>query len=427
MPHPCDTDWRLLLTEAERARMLQEIAQVGLAVGRLLFPERTWDDLDIAAGSLLTRKSPVERLGFIVALLPELSRAVEQIARMPLVLPAKEARRVAPPDRARRIDTPSLLRAVRGGHAGRWIEETVTALSPDTPENRAVWAFLQTLGRDARTIAGMAEAAGEAEIAQSAKECAGRLHAFQIGLGWPEMPVGSSWTAPPTHRMLAHPTYARIAEWMRRYRQSFRFDWSHPLFGLPSRETWRIYEIWGLFQTLEALLTLGYQPTDEPGGTSTSLFTVKQDRLLFRLAKGQESRLTLRAPQGRTVSLFYNRPYPARRHSLSRTMQPDITLEDDAGGTWILDPKFKAYATPGDEADDIDQMHAYRDAIVDGNGHKPVRRAWCLYAGRTGGAARPLIAYGPATGSVVGALCLHPGDSEGLTRLCQLLAAWGMS
>ena len=73
---PDNGDWRHLLTEAERARMLDDIARVSLAVGRRLFPDRPWDDLDIAAGSLATRKSPVERLWFIERLLPELTRAV---------------------------------------------------------------------------------------------------------------------------------------------------------------------------------------------------------------------------------------------------------------------------------------------------------------------------------------------------------------
>ncbi len=426
MTDPSDTDWRQLLSDGERARMLQDIAQVSLAVGRRVFPERSWDDLDIAAGSLLSRKSPIERLGFIARLLPDLTQAAEQIAQAPLTAPVMHARVAAPPDRARRVGTAALLRAVRNGHAGRWVEEGVTVLSSDTPENRAVRAFLQLLRRDALAIRDMAEAADEAQIAQTARDCVGRLSGLRVQLCDEEIGGdAAAWVAPPTHRMLAHPVYARVAEWMRRYRQSFGFDWGHPLFGLPSRETWRLYEIWGLFQTLAALLALGYETGDAESGNA-ALFGVKEDRLVFRLVKGQESRVTLRGPQGRVVSLFYNRSYPARQRSLSRTMQPDVALEDDGGRTWILDPKFKAYAAPGAESDDVDQMHAYRDAIVDGDGRKPVQRAWCLYTGAVEGASRPLIAYGPPGGSIVGALCLRPGDADGFGRLCQLLAAWGL-
>ena len=407
--------------------MLQDIAQVSLAVGRRLFSERAWDDLDITAGSLLSHKSPVERLGFIARLLPDLTGAVEQIARAPLVEPVARTRIAAPPDRARRVGTAALLRAVRCGHAGRWVEESTTALSADTPEGRAVRTFLGRLRRDAQAIQGMAEAADETEIAELAQACAGRLSGLRGRMCGDdaEPDTATVWNTPPTHRMLAHPVYARVAGWMRQYRQSFSFDWGHPLFGLPSRETWRLYETWGLFQTLQALLALGYEPTGaEP--EASALFGVKEDRLLFRLMKGQESRVALRGPQGRAVALFYNRAYAARRQSLSRTMQPDVTLEDGSGRTWILDPKFKTYAAPGAESDDIDQMHAYRDAIVDAQGRKPVQRAWCLYAGSAEGPARPLIAYGPPGRSAVGALCLRPGDDAGGGRLCQLLAAWGL-
>ena len=148
MSSPYDGDWRHLLTEGERARMLDDIARVSLAVGRRLFPERAWDDLDIAAGSLATRKSPVERLWFIERLLPELARAVHQIAEMPMTLPVREARTVTPPVRARRVPAAAVLAAVRRGHAERYLEEQASTVSADTPENRAVKAFLQTLRRD---------------------------------------------------------------------------------------------------------------------------------------------------------------------------------------------------------------------------------------------------------------------------------------
>ncbi len=428
MNDPGETDWQSLLTAGERAQMLQDIAQVALAVGRRLFPDRALDDLDIASGSLLSRKSPVERLGYLCRILPALTAAVEQIAQTPLTLPQKRLVRVTPPSRARRLDRASLLQSVQGGHAARWVHETRTALSADTPENRAVLGLLRLLRWDADAIARMAEAASEPEIAQTAGHCAGRLHGLSQRLGWAGEVAddAAAFAAPPTHRMLSHPVYARFAAWTRQYRQNFAFDWSAPLFALPSRETWRLYEAWGLLQTLEALRTLGFAPTCETPDADRSLFVLKQDRLLFRLAKGEESAIALRSAQGRACTLFYNRTYASRKRSLSRTMRPDITIEADDGATWILDPKFKAYRAPGDEGDDMDQMHAYRDAIVTTQGVKPVRRAWCLYAGRADDSPRPLIAYGPPSQSVVGALCLRPGSPDGFGHLCNLLASWGV-
>ena len=454
---PDNGDWRHLLTEGERARMLDDIARVSLAVGRRLFPERAWDDLDIAAGSLATRKSPVERLWFIERLLPELARAVHQIATLPHTLPVREARMVAPSVRARRVPAAAVLAAVRRGHAERYLEEQASMVSPDTPENRAVKAFLVTLRRDCEAIKGIAEAAGEAEGAEIARAAGGRLRGMLTLPLWADVSDDAgAWRVPPTHRMLADARYARPAEAMRRYRQSFQFDWSNPLFALPSRETWRLYEAWGLFQVLEALRTLDYVPEAGTNAAANALFAVHQERLTFALVKGTESRVGLSAPNGRRLALYYNRSYPQRVRSLSRTMQPDVAIEredrppapnsggvrgDEAGSfpappklgaggakrsptTWILDPKFKSYAVPGAEGDDMDQMHAYRDAIVDAEGRKAVTRAWCLFAGAADDSARPLIAYGPPAASIVGALRLRPGDATSFERLCQLLATW---
>ena len=428
MNNPDKTDWELLLTETERAQMLQEIGQVGLAVGRHLFADGLRDDLDISAGSLKTHKSPVERLGFIARTLPPLADAIEQIVCVPLSDAHAQTRRVSPPERARRLDTQSLMRSVQSGDIARGAFETVTSLTTDTPENRSVHSFLNILRRDAQTIQQMAEAWNESEITQTAWHCSQRLLGLSRHLGtevahWDHL---TAWLIPPTHRMLSQPTYARVSGWMRQYRQNFGFDWDMPLFRLPARETWRLYETWGLFQVLQALLTLGFAPEAASLRSGPALLLVKQDRLLFRLMKGEESGVALQSPQGRRFRLYYNRSYPALRRSLSRTMQPDIALEDEAGRTWVLDPKFKGYAVPGEEGDDIDQMHAYRDAIVDTNGVKSVQRAWCLFAGRADSMSRPMIAYGPPASSVVGALCLRPGQADGFTHLCNLLASWGV-
>jgi predicted component of viral defense system (DUF524 family) len=412
-------DWRHLLTDRERAQMLGDIARVSLAVGRLLFPCQIHDDLDITASSMVERKSPVERLGFLERLLPGLTRSVHQIQEAPLTQAAREARMVAPPMRARHVEASAILAAVRRGHADRRWEERVTAWTPETPENRAVKSFLMVLRRDATTIRAMAEASEELEIAQVARNATERLRSLEALPMWAGVSKDTqAWRISPTHRMLTNARYAQLAKAMRHYRDSFQFDWTHPLFRLPARESWRLYEAWGLFQTLEALLALGYVPSP------TALFSVRQDRLRFALVQGEASRIGLTAPDGHRVTLFYNRSYPQTARSLSRTMQPDIVLEQAAGLTWVLDTKFKSYTDTGSEGDDIDQMHAYRDAIIDADGKRIVARAWCLFCGTQEDNSRPVIAYGPPSTSIVGALRLHPG--EGRDRFCQLLRDWGL-
>jgi len=420
MNDPEVEDWRRILTAAERARMLDDIARVSLAVGRHLLPEREWDDLDVRGGSMATQKSPIERLHFIEPLLPSLAQTLEQIEQAPICETIRESRAVSPPARARRVDTRAILQAARQGLAARILDETISRITFDTPENRLVKSFWQMLDRDLRAIARLAEAEGESNVVEAAQRNAERLRRMRLSW-WDEIPAeAGGWGKPPTQRMLSQAPYARIAAWICEYRRGFQFDWDAPLFSLPGRETWQIYEIWCLFQALEALRRLGYAPVD---AANQSLFAVREGRLRLMLAKGSESQIALQSSQGSRLNLFYNRAYAQSKRSLSHTMLPDISLES-RGQIWVWDAKFKPYAEPGAEGEDINQMHAYRDAIIDTSGQRCVARAWCLYAGQVEQTNRALIAYGPAETSPVGALCLRPGGQIGFERLCALLKEW---
>ena len=415
---PEQNDWRRLLTPSERAQMLGDIARVSLAVGAQLFPEQPWSDMDVSTGSLMAEKSPVERLGFIEHALPHLTQATQQIGRNPLTTAVSHARTVTPPIRARRVPAAALLNAVRRGPSVRSLEERITVLSSDTPENRAVHSFLRRLQQDSKAIEQIAEAEGETQAAARAGKCVRSLRGL---LALPCWEGGASenidWTQPPTARASLRPEYACVFDIMARYRRDFQFDWSHPVLTLPARETWRLYETWCLFTTLDALCALGCVPT------ASSLFLIKEGRLTWTLATDTASRLTLRTTGNKRLVLTYNPTFAEGRHSLSHTMQPDIVLSS-GDALWILDAKFKSYALPGDEGSDINQMHAYRDAIVDDAGRRTVVTAWCLYAGLADAPNRPRLTYGRAGDTAVGALCLRPGDSTTFTNLRGLLSDW---
>ncbi len=414
-----------LLTPAEHICMLQDIARVSLALAARADTGRAWDDLDVTPGTNPVLPSPRERLSFLAQSLPALAQACEQIARAPITDLRAQSRRTVPPARARRVSTPALLRAVRGGHAAHWVDETIVAPTVDTLEARIAQSFLHRLRRDADAIAALADAAAVHDAAAQARACAARLktlHALPLWEGVADDPA--AWTLPPPERMQRHAAFGRVSTLIRHYRRAFAFDWEHPVFFLPAREQWQLYETWGVFQTLRALLLLGAAPRLGTLTQPQSLLMTRQTLLTVRLAQGEASRLDLWWPSGETVSLFYQRAFPAGQRSLSRTLQPDICLENARGDTFLLDPKYKVYAVPGDEGSDMDQMHAYRDAIVSPDGTRPVRRAWCLYAGSPDSPSRPLIAYGPWEESIVGALRLRPGDDAGFVRLCALLRAW---
>jgi len=409
--------------------MLGDIARVSLTAGARLFPEQPWSDLDVSAGSLTTHKSPSERLAFIERVLPLLKQAMAQIRCNPVTAAISQPRLIAPPIRAHRVTTQAVLQAARRGPAHCALEESRTLLTTDTPENRSIQSFLQTLLRDSLAIAQIAEAAQEEEAAGRGRLCSRRLQGLLSLPGWEEVAYDrAAWTKPPIQRASARPEYASLFRLMARYRTGFQFDWDHPWLTLPSRESWRLYETWCLFLMLDSLLTLGYLPRTTAtriitNGTPQDLFTVREGRLTLTLATGSASSITLCSPQGRRLTLLYNQTFAEGLHSLSHTMQPDITLVRD-NRIWILDAKLKAYALPGEESEDINQMHAYRDAIVDASGQRNVVHAWCLYAGQASLPNRARITYGRTEETAVGALCFRPCDANTIRNLRALLSGW---
>ncbi len=406
-----------LITPEERAAMLADITRVSLAAGVRLSPEKA---LSVSTGAAISRKSPIEQLAFIEHLVPLLARAMIEIRRSPIRANRTATRTVRPPIRARRVLAASALAAVRRGHFDRHWEETISEPTSDTPENRFVKSFLAFFQRGCIEIGLRASSEHEPEVADRAAACSQRLRHLIAGSHWEQIETRpEEWKQPPTARALACPAYARICAARDHYRREFVFDTVDPLPLLASRENWQLYEMWCLFQTLEALMTLGYAPA-----SVAVTFRRQEVGLTMRLSQGETSRIRLIHPSGRRLSLLYQQTFAQGDRSLSRTMQPDITIEEiETDRQWILDAKFKAYAQPGDEGDDINQMHAYRDAILGPQGQKSVVHAWCLFVGQAQGQSSESITYGSVQG-VVGALLLRPGRVSSLTNLRALLLSW---
>jgi len=413
--------WRDLISPEERRRLLADIARVALAVGQDLYPERGVNDLDIGTARQ-SDPCPRERLAFLLAAWPRLDAALRALESAPYTALIGRTRLV-PSERARRVAPKAVLDALRTGdlvapltrRLPRRVAETIALPSPDTPENRAVKGALAHFARDLSAISALAQAANVPEVAGDAERLRGRLRGHLLRPPWRDLPPPARFPIlSPTLR--AHPQYRLVHDTYRRYRQSFRFDWDNPVLVLPARETWLLYEYWGFFQVADALRALGWRAVGADG------FALLRSGLRFSLARGTASRIAFAGTRGESLTLTYNREFPragARDEtgwrSRSHAMRPDITLEI-GGRLVILDPKFKTYAQPGWEADDIHQMHAYRDALVRDGERNVVRAAWLLYAGRADGENRRVIAYPASTPAQsfgrgeVGALLLRPGD-----------------
>lgn len=406
-----------MLTATERAVMLQDIARVSLAAGTTLFPEQPWSSIGVSAETAGIPKSPVEQLAFAEHCLPALTRATRQIERTPLTSAAACTRQVRP-EHARRVTASAWMSHARQSRYRPPLGETVTLYSPDTPENRAVKSFLGVLMRDCRAIALLADAEEEPEVSERALRCARRLNQLTCEAWWEEVTtVRGAWMQPPTQRGSLRSDYAAVHRLASQYRRGFLFEWDYPLLTLPPHETWRLYEIWCYFTVLHALRERGWEIK-----ASQEVFTLREGRLTLTLAVGEQSQIVLRSAEGRALLLAYNQTFSEGRESLTHTMRPDITLSDGER-VWILDAKFKPYSEPGEEGEDINQMHAYKDAIVGRHG-RSVACAWCLYAGLTGAPNRAHLTYGRGAQTPVGALCLRPGSAETFSALGVLLGQW---
>jgi predicted component of viral defense system (DUF524 family) len=432
--------------------MLADIAAVALAVGRDLFPNEEFGDLDIgdASEGCAADICPRERLGFLSALWPRLSAALHLLEAAPAaalrpdtrIVPIERAQRVTPKDLLEALRTgshvpasadASLLAARLGGQVPRRIAERVTVATHDTPASRMVKAIIVRFARDLAAIAALATVTGVPFVAAEAHRLRHRLRGHLRRDPWRNLPL--ALVVPPLPASVrTHGAYRLIHDAYRRYRRGFAFDWSNPLFTLPARETWLLYEYWCLFQVAGALRALGYRTAE------SDAFTVSRAGLTFTLIKGRASRITFRDGKGRVLALTYNRYFPRSAaptgwRSRSHAMRPDIALEAH-GRLFLLDAKFRAYVEVDPRnhddiggpaanlplVDDINQMHAYRDGIFRGEA-RAVRGAWLLYAGRRGGPNHAVIAYPEATPSQpfgdgeVGALLLRPDGENRLTGL----------
>ncbi len=434
-----------LLSPVERRRLIEEIGEVAMTIGRDRDSE--FGPLPARSGRTAGLLTGQEQLAFLEAHLPILQAAIERIAADPLVFVVTTGQDV-PFDRARRVTPRAVMQAAGrktvdtkwsatgwlaerlSGRVPASLEEQVTVATTDTPENRWIAALLAGWRRDLASIAALARWTGDTAAASTAEGLLSRLRRLEAA----EFLMDSCRYAPaaPPPRLLLDSRYRTLLKLDREHRRRLRIEWDAPAFTLPAREGWLLYETWCFLRTAAALMALGFR------AVSGDSVQVRPGRLSLQLAKGRASRLRF-SLRSQLVELYYNRAFAgpsadeAQPGSRSHTMIPDICLEC-RGRFLVLDAKYRSYDPPagpdsvyqaGALYEDVDKMHAYRDAIV--RSERPVvDAAWCLFPGRTEG---PEIISYPTSSSHepfgragIGALRLRPGRDY--APLAGLIASW---
>ena len=109
--------------------------------------------------------------------------------------------------------------------------------------------------RDLSTISNLAEVQGAQQVRVDAETLMqGVSELLQYAFLKYSSPMGSIGQASNLHR---RPYYHQIYEIYRYYDRIFNFDWSNPVFKLPLRRTWLLYEYWMFFKVIKILKTWG--------------------------------------------------------------------------------------------------------------------------------------------------------------------------
>lgn len=467
-----DKSCDLLLTQtgvafsaSERLALLNDIARIGLLLGKSL----TESVLPLTKGEKRANRvivAPLEQMRRLAeqwrtarTLLPDATaRQDTALTEIAATLPAAQSRggRKAANEIARRPQSRAAWLAAASekgaAAAGRSrISEARPLSVTDTPANRFVVTLLENWRDRARTLAALAEFCAEAELAAEMERIAKQAEQWRQRPEWRGLrPLNAAQSFGAALSVPRWPAAHRaLAEQGRMTDRALRFDWKNSLrTDWPELEAWRLYEIWCYLKIAETLSGAGWKAQKKnSGGAGGSAVRVSTQGISLQLEKGRKSEL-LFARDSKELTLTYQTLFPSAAQSLnfaaarcvSRThaMQPDICLEF-GGRLYLLDPKFRAYeTTQGSEnahfaradsamQEDINKMHAYRDAIVCDE-KNVVAAAWCLFPGGPNNERSQVIAFPPAVpenpfgAAGIGAICLRPGRST--ENLALLLELW---
>ena len=313
------------------------------------------------------------------------------------------------------------------------IQETRRHPTTNTPTNRHLVAALNRIHRRARYIA---QDIGHTPDATHYRDLCDRirtrlnhiLHAPPLR----DVPPAAPGDPLPVN---IHTRYTMVLSLCRELMQALAPCCGGPL-DLSYRDTPTLYEYWTWLTLTRTFIDLGFSPAP---GTADRLLRFTAHGLTVRPMQGRASAIHLRG-RDCSVRILYNPTYTTRKgRSVTHDLRPDIVVEiqhkKGARTVHAFDAKYRREWHPvgsndGDDGfwtplrDDIDKMHAYRDAIgqVSPAGfERTLRSAVVLYPAPQDPRYHSHRFYRSLPHGI-GGLPLLPGDADTLMGLRNYLA-----
>lgn len=357
--------------------------------------------IDIVAPRETTLAAEVSRLSRAI----NGTKARTGLAKVLLVL-SEEPHRVlraeerwVKPHQARRIDPVRF--ALAFGHGPRVSADGLPAVVPERPvelsvdvyENRLLRTFHEQVDMRLRAVVHALKARGDHRGTEEALTLSARLRdARRLASFLDQVAPLSEPPSRVSMLLLRQPEYRAAMEGFIEFRRSAIVHLREPAIDAPLENLPFLYQCWGLLEVLSVVLDAA---VDRGYRVVTERLAVRvAGELWIRLLIDGEPVAELSHPESsRRVRIVPQRRYKVRQgdlRSISFEQIPDISIEFIRGeeiALYIFDPKYKLRgddgADPGSrpKKEDVDIMHAYRDAIRAANGERVVRHAALLYPG----------------------------------------------
>ena len=297
------------------------------------------------------------------------------------------------------------------------VPERPVVHSADTYENRLLRTFHEQVDVRLRMVIRALEKRGDQRVRREAEGVLSRLLIARREAAF--LDEVASLAEPPSRvsmLLIRQTEYRAAMEGFIEFRRSVLVRLWEPAIETPLENLPFLYQSWGVLEVLsvalDTALDVGFRVVNE------RLAVRAEGELWIRLLRDGQAVAELTHPEsGAHLRVIPQRRYPvggAPLGSVSFEQIPDIVVEvEHRGGVaaYVFDPKYKLRGEDGGspssrpKKEDVDAMHAYRDAIRDPGGARVVRHAALLYPGRT-----------RHFGSGLSALRAQPGSHEDLRR-----------